>query len=225
MSTSKVSLHEYLRDNERIILIFGVFIALLPLSFDTLNKVNPIYAAAMGIASSLIIVLLIKSLTIKEEKDASLEVTIFYLSLIAIGIVVALTTFQMFPTVTISFLDSMAHLAYLVLGAVLTAKLIIKLDKIKGKRLEFLINLILVSSAITVLSVLKGYFNLPIEEILIKLNLTFGRLLTIEYEETFLAGVSFLIVIKGLISAYEYFIKKQIYGRLIKHSLLKKNKH
>lgn len=214
-----ISIHEFIKKNERLLLVLSIFLTFLPFSFDTINKINSLYAGITAIATSVVLIIILRNLVIKKGEELSLEASIFFLSLTVISGVICLLTYNMYNSLTLSFLDLLLSLGYFVLSVVLMAKLIKWLNKIKN--LRPLINgiLFLLSISLIYIENIEKF----LEAFLVNLNLVFPPIITIEYEIIFFTGILFIILMYGLlVSGIGYFGKEIIYKKFIENRLLKR---
>ena len=216
----KISLNEFIEENEKLIFIFGVFLILLPLSFETIKKFNSTYAGVASIATSILLLLIVKKFIFgNEEKELSFEAFIFVGCLTAIAGVSALLTLQIYNEMTISFLKLILVLAYFIAGIFIASKIFVKIEDIKKFEIKFITHLFVFIISLILLSI--DNLNLLIEKTLIKINFTLP-IMTIDHQLSFLAGILFIILIYGIfVSGIGFFGQQILYEKLVLRSFRK----
>ncbi len=217
----KTTLSEFIENNERMIFVLGIFLALLPLSFDTIKDLNSTYAGLMAIATSLAILLIIKKFLWDKEKELSFEAMLFVGCLATISAATALVTYQIFTEMTLSLLNAVLSSLYFIGGLILYTKLFAKIEKWKekGKKARFFANL-----CFLLLFVVLSMTNIDqvLNNFLLKINFTINPILTVEYEMLFFGGMYFMIFISGVfVSGIGYFGQELFYEQFLLKNLKK----
>jgi len=214
----KLGLNQFIKENEGLLVVLGLFITILPLSFDTINQLNADYAGLIAIATSIAILLILKIFLWNRKKELSIEAEIFVWVLTVISLVVSFLTYQMYTKLTLSLLDLVLSAFYFITGILLFAKFITKIEKIK--KFKFLMNLIIFLIALALI-----YFknaDILLNDCLRRLNFVIPPILTLEYESIFFAGIYVLTLVYGLFAlGIGYFCQELLYEKFLKKYILK----
>jgi len=212
----KITLAEFIKENERMIFVLGIFLALFPLSFDTIKNLNSNFAGWIAIATSVAVLLILKNFLLGKERELSLEALLFVGCLATIAGAIALLTFQIYTKMTLSFLDVVLSAFYFIAGLILFAKLLEKIDKKieKRKKIKFCVNLLFLLLVI-ILFLVKNIDKI-LKDILLKINFIIVPILTVEHEMLFFGGIYFMIFIYGVFaSGIGYFGQELFYEQFL----------
>jgi len=212
---SQLTLAKFIDKNEKMIFVLGIFLALLPLSFDTIKELNPKFAGFIAIAISIAVLLILRNFLWGQKTELSFEAILFVGCLATISGVVALLTYQIYTDMTLSFLDVVLSISYFIAGLILFEKLSTKLDKTieKSKKARFFVNLFML-----LLFIVLAISNIDklLNNLLLYINFVIPPILTIEHEMIFFRGIYFMFFIYGVfVSGLGYFGKELFYEKLI----------
>ncbi len=212
---TQLTLAKFIEKNEKMIFVLGIFLALLPVSFDTINKLNSTFAGFISIATSVAVLLILKNFLWGQDKELSFEAVLFVGCLATIAGVVALLTYQIYTDMTLSFLDVVLNAFYFIAGLIIFAKLLEKVDKAieNRKRARFFVNLIMLF--LFIFLAVSNVDNI-LNDFLKRINFVIPPILTVAYQSVFFAGMYFMIFIYGVfVSGLGYFGKELFYEKII----------
>lgn len=206
----KVSLEELIKKKESMIVVFGVFLAVLAISFSELNQLNSDYAGYLAIFSFIILAVIgLEIFNVGEDKEMTPKASIFVISLFAIGIIlyqIISTSFKNQTTTTIYYV---LHIVSLIIGVWLSSKLINLLNKTKK---HLWLHILILIIALGILLNLKGFMGFVS-------GLFINRLspVLMEYLGTgFVTFIGIIIFYGIFVSGYEVLIKKWLWKKLKK---------
>lgn len=204
----KVSLEELIHKKEPLIVVFGVFLAVLAISFSELNQLNSTSAGYLAIFSFVILALIgLEIFNLEEDKELKPKALIFVISLFAIGIILYQIISTSFQNQTATTIYYVIHILSLILGVWLASKLIYFLDKTK-KYLWLHIIILIISLAIALnfkkaIGFVSGLFVNYLSPVLM------------EYLGTFFVAFIGIMTLYGLlVSGYEVLIKKWLWKKI-----------
>lgn len=140
----KISLTKFLKKNERIIIIFGIFLILIPMSFNEIKKIDENYASYLGFATIIVLGLLVLEL-FKENRKLSLKALIFSGGITASSIIILLALNKIYSAQFLSLIDFAFNCISAALGAYVVMKAMSKYEKRLNLKKDFLVSLIAIS--------------------------------------------------------------------------------
>jgi len=212
----QLTLANFIKKNEKMIFVLGIFLAFLPLSFDTIKKLNQEYAGVIAIATSVVILLILIQFFRGKKNELSFEALLFLGCLTTIAVVVVLLTYAIYNDMTLLFLDGVLSIFYFCAGVFLSVKFF---EKLKRKKSKFFVNLTML-----LLFIFLVVFNVDkrLNSFLLHINFVIPPFLTLEYQSLFFGGIYFILSIYAVFfSGLSYFGKECFYEKIILKIFLK----
>jgi len=191
----KVSLKNFIKDNHEILVIYGVFLAVLSFSVSNFININKVYSGRIAITSILILGLLFYVI-VKEkiyEEDLSYKVTFFLILLGAVTGLIFLGITETFKTQWDTFILSATGIVFIFLGIWFGLR-VNRFSEKNKKNIPYQIFIFIIS--IIVISLIIFYIN--------QIDKWFGKN---EYFGLFFLFFLFFFVAYGILISSRYIIK------------------